>query len=53
MTDEQKTREQLLTELNELKQELERLRFMTSAVSRTGDYFEELDQRVVEYSGWL
>ncbi len=53
MTDEQKTKEQLLSELYELKQEVERLRSMTSVLSHPGDRHEELEQRVTEYSGWL
>jgi ribosomal protein L29 len=53
MTDEQKTKEQLLTELHELKQEVEKLRSMTSVLSHVGEHHEELEQRVTEYSGWL
>jgi hypothetical protein len=55
MTDEQKTREQLLSELRDLRREVERLRSPETdpASARWGLDSETLERRVTEHFGWL
>ena len=52
MNDEQKTREQLLDELRELRGELDRLR-LTRQAANVSMPIEVLEKKVNEYVGWF
>jgi hypothetical protein len=55
-TDDHKTKEQLLTELTELRREVDRLRFLEArSQSGRGQYpgYDELERRVTENMDWL
>lgn len=53
MPDELKSREQLMVELNQLRQEVERLRTEGGCRPAPGGLAaEELDRRLTEHMGW-
>ena len=51
MNDEQKTMEQLLAELQDLRQEVKRLRVLETQ-REAHPSPEDLERRVTEYMGW-
>ncbi len=57
MHDENKNTEQLLSELKELRQEVERLRFLEAQVKMTdramAPGYEDLEKRLAESMGWF
>jgi len=57
MGDEQKTREQLLSELKVLRQEVDQLRVLAADYQAAGHrpplMPEELEERITEYLGWF